>query len=48
VTLFDMPTAFKVAHVLNGLLLASTAIPAYLLARSAALPRAAAYGVAAP
>jgi hypothetical protein len=47
VTLWDMPTAIKVAHVLNGLLLASTAIPAYLLARSAALPRAAAYGVAA-
>ena len=46
-TLFDLPTAFKVTHVLNGLLLASTAIPAYLLARSAALPRAAAYGVAA-
>jgi hypothetical protein len=43
---FDMPTAFKAAHVVNGLLMASTAIPAYLLARSADLSRAAAYGVA--
>ena len=29
--LFGMPTAFKAAHVFNGLLMASTAIPAYLL-----------------
>jgi hypothetical protein len=33
VGLLDMPDAFRVAHVLNALIMASTAVPAYLLAR---------------
>lgn len=31
--LFDMPTAFEVVHVFNAFLMASTAIPVYLLTR---------------
>jgi hypothetical protein len=30
---FDMPTAFRIAHYLNALLMASAAIPTYLLVR---------------
>jgi hypothetical protein len=45
--LLDNPTAFKGAHLLNALLMASTAVPAYLLARAVELPRYAAYAVAA-
>src|SRR3954451_13940186 len=45
--LFDMATAFKVAHALNALLMASTAIPAYLMARELTGRRIAAYGVGA-
>jgi hypothetical protein len=37
--LFDMPTAFEVVHVLNAFLLASTAIPVYLLTRELLLQR---------
>ena len=33
VGLFDMPTAFRAIHLFNSLLMASAAIPAYLLAR---------------
>jgi hypothetical protein len=32
--LFDMPTAYKVVKALNALIMASTAIPAYLLCRA--------------
>src|SRR5438067_8594149 len=34
------PDAFRAAHVLNGILFASAAVPVYLLARRAALTRA--------
>jgi hypothetical protein len=34
------PSAYVAAHALNGILFASAAIPAYLLGRQAALPRA--------
>jgi len=44
--LFDMPTAFQVVHLLNAALMASTAIPAYLLAREVVSQRLAAYAVA--
>jgi hypothetical protein len=44
---FDMPTAFRVLHVFNAVLMASTAIPAYLLTREVVRSRAAAYLVAA-
>jgi hypothetical protein len=45
--LFAMPTAFRVVHVLNAAIMASTAIPAYLLAREIVGSRRAAYLVAA-
>src|SRR5215210_5472151 len=35
---FDAPGAFAAAHVLNGVLYASAAIPVYLLARAVRLP----------
>jgi hypothetical protein len=41
--LFSNPDAFAIAHVLNPLLMASTGIPAYLLAREVTASRAAAY-----
>src|SRR4051794_26217051 len=41
--LLDMPAAFRAAHVLNGILMASTAVPAYLLARAVRIDRLAAY-----
>src|SRR5881394_3425439 len=44
--LFDMATAYKLAHALNALLMASTAIPAYLMARELTGRRIASYGVA--
>jgi Dolichyl-phosphate-mannose-protein mannosyltransferase len=44
---FDMPTAFRAIHALNAVVMASTAIPAYLLTREIVRPRAAAYLVAA-
>jgi hypothetical protein len=37
--LFDQPTAVIAAHAWNGVLMASAAVPAYLLARELALPR---------
>lgn len=45
--LFDMPTAFRVAHVYNAVIMASAAIPAFLLAREVVGSRLAAYLVAA-
>ena len=45
--LFSMPVAFKVVHVLNALIMASTAIPAYLLTRSVTGSRPLAWVVAA-
>jgi hypothetical protein len=45
--LFDMPTAFRAVHILNALIMASAAIPAYLLAREVVAHRASAYLVAA-
>jgi hypothetical protein len=45
--LFDMPTAFRVVHILNAFIMASAAIPAYLLAREVVSRRASAYLVAA-
>jgi hypothetical protein len=45
--LFAMPTAFRVVHGLNAAIMASTAIPAYLLAREVVGSRWAAYLVAA-
>ena len=45
--LFDTPTAFDVAHVTNGVVMASVAIPAYLLARPLLPSRPWAYAVAA-
>jgi len=45
--LLDAPSAFVTAHVLNGILYASAAVPAYLLARAVHLPRSWALGVAA-
>lgn len=45
--LFDMPSAFRAAHGLNAVLMASAAIPAYLLARAVELERWAAYLAAA-
>lgn len=45
--LFDAPTAFRAAHVLNALLYASAAVPAYLLARTVRLPAGWSAGVAA-
>jgi hypothetical protein len=44
---FDMPTAFRAIHVWNGVIMASTAIPAYLLSREVVRSRVAAYLVAA-
>jgi hypothetical protein len=44
---FGMPTAFRVVHGLNAAIMASTAIPAYLLAREVVRSRWAAYLVAA-
>ena len=44
--LFDMPTAFKVAHALNALLLASAAVPAFILARDVSRSRIVGYLVA--
>lgn len=43
----DMPTAFRAVHVLNAVLMASTAIPAYLLTREVVRSKTAAYLVAA-
>lgn len=45
--LLPMPVAFEAAHALNALLMASAAIPAYLLVRGLRLPRLAGYLVAA-
>lgn len=45
--LFDMPTAFRVIHGLNAVIMASTAIPAYMLARRVVDWRPAAWLVAA-
>jgi hypothetical protein len=45
--LFGMPTAFRVVHGLNAAIMASTAIPAYLLAREVVRSHWAAYLVAA-
>lgn len=45
--LFDMPTAFKVVHFYNALIMGSAAIPAYLIAREVVRSRLAAYLVAA-
>jgi hypothetical protein len=45
--IFDMPTAFKVVHVFNALIMGSAAIPAYLLTREVVRSRLAAYLVAA-
>jgi hypothetical protein len=45
--LFGMPNAFRVVHGLNAAIMASTAIPAYLLAREVVRSRSAAYLVAA-
>jgi hypothetical protein len=45
--LLDMPTAFRAVHVLNSLIMASTAIPAYLLTREVSRWRPAAWIVAA-
>ena len=42
VGLLDMPDAFRVAHVLNALIMASAAVPAYLLARELVASRPAA------
>ena len=42
----DVPTAFRVAHVLNAFVMASAAVPAYLLAREV-VPRVWAHVVAA-
>lgn len=47
VGLLSMPDAFQAGHLLNAFLMASAAIPAYLLVRSLALPRLAGYVVAA-
>ncbi len=43
---FAMPTAFRAVHVLNAILMASTAIPAYLLTRELVRSKTAAYLVA--
>ena len=45
--LFETPVAFDVAHVVNALVMASTAIPAYLLARPLVPSRLWAYAAAA-
>jgi hypothetical protein len=45
--LLDMPTAFRAMHVFNSALMASTAIPAYLLSLRVVRSRSAAYLVAA-
>lgn len=45
--LLPMPAAFEAAHAFNALLMASTAVPAYLLVRALRLPRLAGYLVAA-
>jgi hypothetical protein len=45
--IFETPAAYKAAHLLNAMLMASTAIPAYLLTRELGRPRLAAYFVAA-
>ena len=44
--LLDLPSAAKVVHLLNVLLMASTAVPAYLLTRQVVDSRCAAYLVA--
>jgi hypothetical protein len=44
---FGMPTAFRSLHALNAVLMASTAIPAYLLTREVVQSKLAAYLVAA-
>ena len=45
--LFDAASAWRAVHFANALLMASAAIPAYLLTRQLVTPRAAAYVVAA-
>jgi hypothetical protein len=45
--LLDAPSAFRVMHVLNATIMASTVVPAYLLAREVVRDRAAALLVAA-
>lgn len=45
--LLDMPTAFRTLHIFNSVLMASTAIPAYLLTLEVVRSRLAAYLVAA-
>jgi hypothetical protein len=45
--IFDTPTAYKAAHGLNAVLMASTAFPAYLLVRELGRPRLVGYFVAA-
>jgi hypothetical protein len=45
---FDMPAAFRIAHGINALLMASTAVPTYLLARFVTGSRLAALAAAAP
>ena len=45
--LFDTPTAFDVTHAVNAVMMASAAIPAYLLARPLVPSRLWAYAVAA-
>lgn len=45
--LFDMPTAFKAVHIANAAIMASTSIPAYLLARDVTGSRQAGWLVAA-
>ena len=51
--IFDAPGAFRAAHVLNGVVYASAAVPTYLLARTVHLPQrwsaiAAAFALLAP
>ncbi len=48
VGLFDMPTAFTLAHALGAFLMASTAVPAYLLATFVSRSRAVGLAAAAP
>ena len=47
VWLFDLPVAFRMAHALNALLMATTAVPTYLLARLVVPSRLAALTAAA-
>ena len=48
VGLFDVPTAFRLAHGLGALLMATAAVPAYLLAAFVSRSRAVALAAAAP